>query len=306
MDRVSTLRLFVKIVETGTISGGGRLIGLSTTTASKRLHDLEDSLGVRLLNRTTRNVSPTEAGRVLFEQAARIIDELDAAFEQTRNLQDQPTGLLRVVARRSFGYAQVVPSLTSFHDAFPLVEVDLTLTETPDLLPTHGADVVIRLGQPIGKSFAARRLVRASHALCASPAYLAQVGAPVSPDDLARLDCLAYRREPVPVKWIAERGADRTEVVVRGALFANSGEALRRAAIQGLGITLQPIWLVADDLMAGRLVRCLVDHDCYPARYVEPIYAVHARGDLVPAKVTVFVDHLEAWMQKRGLYTKLR
>jgi DNA-binding transcriptional LysR family regulator len=301
MDRVSTLRLFARIVETGTISGGGRLLGLSTTTASKRLQDLEDSLGVRLLNRTTRNVSPTEAGQALFEQASRIIDELDATFDRVRNLQDQPAGLLRVVARRSFAYAQVLPSLMSFRAAYPLVEVDLTLTETPDLIPTHGADVVIRLGEPAEKSFTSRRLASADHILCASPDYLRRIGGFEDPMDLEHLDCLAYRREPVPVKWIAERGSERTEIMIHGSIYANSGEALRRAAVQGLGITMQPDWLLADDLAAGRLVRCLVDHVCYPARYVEPIYAVHARGDLVPAKVVVFVDHLEKWMRDQAL-----
>ncbi len=296
MDQLSALRLFVRVVDAGSITGAGRSLGMSSTAASKRLQDLEAELRVRLLDRTTRSVSATEAGRHLYDRVSVLLDDLDAALRQAGELQSRPTGVLRVTARRSFGMLHVVPALPSFRAAYPDVELDLTLTEIVEIAPTRGVDLVIRLGEPAEKSLVAHRLASAERVMCASPGYFARFPPPVGADDLDRHACLGYRRDFEPSIWILETTEGRREVAVSGPLRSNSGEVLRAAALDGIGMALLPRWMVAGDLRAGTLVRCLADIVSYPAGYREEIYAVHARTPLVPAKTLAFVAHLQAFL----------
>ncbi len=296
MDQFAALRLFVRVIEAGSISGAGRSMGLSTTAASRRLQSLEAAMKARLLHRTTRSVSATEAGRVLFERVSPLMSELDAAIRTAGELHGQPSGVLRVVARRSFGILHVAPALTGFCQAYPQVLVELALTETMDLLPGNGMDVVIRLGRPAEKSTVATRLASGTRILCASPAYLARVSPPARPQDLELHECLAYRREYEPAVWVFEEAGRRREVAITGKLRSNSGEVLRQAALDGMGMVLLPDWIVGDDVASGVLQQCLPGLRAYPAGYQAEIYAVHARQEFVPAKVTAFVSHLQREM----------
>jgi DNA-binding transcriptional LysR family regulator len=296
VDRLSALRLFIRVVDTGNITGAGRSLGMSSTAASKRLQDLESDLRVRLLDRTTRSVSATEAGRHLYERVSVLLDDLDGALRQAGDLQSRPAGVLRVTARRSFGMLHVLPALPAFRETYPEVEIDLTLTEIVEIAPTRGVDLVIRLGEPVEKSLVAHRLASAERVMCASPAYFAKFPPPVGPDDLDRHACLGYRRDFEPSVWVFETASSRREVTVAGPLRSNSGEALRAALLDGIGLALLPRWMVAGDLRAGTLVRCLGDIACYPEGYREEIYAVHARNPMVPAKTLAFVTHLQAFL----------
>ncbi len=298
---LATLRLFQQVVERGSISAAGRALGLSTTAASRQVQELEAAVKARLLNRTTRSVSATEAGRHLFDRVGPLLQELDGALRSAGDEHAQPAGTLRVVARRSFGIMHVAPAIAGFHASFPRVSVELTLTEVMDLRPSGGVDVVIRLGRPDEKSLAATRLAADRRVLCASPAYLAQAAPLARPADCARHACLAYHREHEPALWVFEQAGRRQEVAVAGPLRSNSGEVLRRAALDGLGLALLPEWMVAGDIGAGQLRPCLPLIRAYPAGYQAEIYAVHARGDVVAAKVTAFVAHLADRMVARGV-----
>jgi DNA-binding transcriptional LysR family regulator len=294
MDRLVALRLFLRIAETGSITGAGRAIGLSRTAASKGLADLESALGLRLVDRTTRHVTTTEAGRALQLRLGTALGELDAAIEQARTRHDTPSGTLRIVARRSFALRHVVPRLAAFRAAHPAVDIDLTLTEAPGLAPTDGVDIAIRLGEPAEKSFVSHRLADGARMLCAAPSYLARRPAPATPAALADHDCLGYRREAEPVIWQVEGPDGTCRIPVRGPLRANSGEALRLAALDGLGLALLPAWMVADDLAAGHLLPLLPAWRLTPLGYHAPICAVHAAAPHVPAKITAFIAHLLA------------
>ncbi len=295
MDRLRALRLFLRIAETGSITGAGRAMGLSRTAASKALAELESALALRLVDRTTRHATATEAGRILQARLGPVLGELDAAVEHARTRHDEPAGVLRVVARRSFALRHVVPHLAAFRAACPAVELDLTLTEAPGLAPTDGVDVAIRLGIPAEKSFVSHRLADGARVLCAAPAYLASRPPPTQPEDLAGHDCLGYRREAEPVIWRAEGPTGPHRLPVHGPLRANSGEALRLAALDGLGLALLPTWMVADDLATCRLLPLLQEYSMSPLGYDEPICAVHAAAPRVPAKITAFIAHLRAF-----------
>lgn len=294
MDRLTALRLFLRVLDRGAIAAAGRSLGLSSTAASRTLRDLEDALSLRLLDRTTRHVAPTEAGRRLAARIAPLLEGLDAAMTEAREMHEDATGTLRIVARRSYALRHVVPRLSAFRAAHPRVEVDLSLTEQTGLVPGSGVDLVIRLGLPPGKSFVGHRLASGRRILCGSPGYLARQGAPASPDDLLRHACLAYRQEEEAPVWVFTTPAGRREIEVTGPFRSNSGEALRRAALDGLGLVLLPEWMVGDDVAAGRLSPLLGGLAAWPEHYEAEIYAVHARTKRLPAKTAAFVAHLLA------------
>lgn len=203
-----------------------------------------------------------------------------------------------MVARRSFGILHVPPAITGFRAACPRVEVDLVLTEAMDLTLADGVDVMIRLGRPTERSVVATRRASGRRVLCASPAYLARLPPLADPEDLEQHNCLAYRCEYEPVLWVFETEGQRREVTVAGPLRSNSGEVLRRAALDSLGFALLPEWIVADDLAAGLLRACLPGLRAYPAGYQAEIYAVHARQEVTPAKVAAFISHLSQCVGK--------
>ena len=292
MDQLAALRLFIQIARSKSISSAGRALGLSTTSASKRLQDLEAALGVRLVDRTTRQLALTEAGERLLARSAHMLEEIQSAFAEAREQKDTPSGTLHIKARRSFGLMHVAPALPAFRKAYPQVAIDLALTEETELAPGRGIDLVIRLGAPEDKSIVTHQLTSADRQLCASPSYLARVGTPSVPSDLNKHDCLTYRRAAEPAAWTFRKGRTEESVEVSGSLQANSGEVLRGAAVAGLGLVLLPDWMVARDLVAGRLRRCVEGYEAFPPLYRAPIYAVHRRGE-VSAKITVFVAHLK-------------
>ncbi len=292
MDQLTALKLFTRIIDVGTISGAGQTMGMSSTASSKAIQDLEATLGVRLLNRSTRQVAVTEAGQHLFQRIGGLLGDLDKALQEAGALQDEPVGQLRVTARRSFALTHILPALPRFRTTYPRLDVALTLTEVLDITPNEEADLVIRLGMPSQKSFIAHELASSERLLCASPAYLNRKGMPSDPQSLAAHDCLCYRQGYEPALWLFETPDGTIEVPVSGPLVSNSGEALLAAAREGLGLVVLPRWLLSGDIQRGALVHCLPALPVHPAGYNAATYAVHARGDFVPTKVTVFIDYL--------------
>jgi DNA-binding transcriptional LysR family regulator len=198
MDRLTVLRLFLRTLHHGGIAAAGRTLGLSPTAASRALRDLEHDLALRLLDRTTRHVAATEAGRQLAARIVPLLEGLDAAMVEARELHEEASGTLRLVARRSYALRHVVPHVAGFRAAHPRVEVDLELTERTGLVPAHGVDLVIRLGLPAGESFTGHRLASGRRILCASPGHIARHGLPATPAAVLRHPCLTYREDEEP------------------------------------------------------------------------------------------------------------
>jgi len=301
MDRLTAFRLFLRTLDRGGIAAAGRSLGLSATAASRALRELEDDLALRLFDRTTRHVAPTEAGRRLATRIAPLLEGLDAAMVEAREMHEDATGTLRIVARRSYALRHVVPHLASFQTAHPRVEIDLALTEQTGLVPAHGVDMVIRLGLPAGKSFIGHRLASGRRILCASPGYILRHGAPATPDAVLQHPCLTYREaEEAPVWVFATGSGGRLDITVSGPFRSNSGEALRQAALDGMGLVLLPEWMVSEDVATGQLTALLPGLSAWPERYQAEIHAVHARAELLPAKIAAFVAHLLAKAEPAG------
>ena len=294
VDRVSTLKLLLSAVEMGSISGAAKQHGLSSTSASRRLMELEADMGVRLLERTTRYVAPTEAGRRFCDRIAPSVMELDLAAREAAEDPDLPSGALQVVARRSFAMKHLTPLLPGFLRAHPRMTMDLRLTEAVDIAPGKGVDLVIRLGAPAEKSLVSHTLASGRRVLAASPGYLARAGAPRRIVDLAEHACLTYRRGEAEPVWIFETPEGRRELAVQGPLRSTNGEVLREAALAGMGLVLLPAWMIGADLAAGRLIACLPEVSGWPNGFDREIVAVHRRLTPTPRKITAFIAYLTA------------
>src|SRR3982751_3262030 len=192
MDRITGLSVFAKVVESSSFAAAARYFGLSPAMVSKHVVALEERLGARLLNRTTRRVSPTEIGRVFYERATRILADLDDAEQEASALQATPRGLLRVNGPLSFGTRQLAPAIADYLAACPEVEIDVTLNDRVADLVEEGFDLAIRIGRLADSSLIARRIAPCRIVTCAAPAYLAKHGTPAKPADLAAHNCLGY------------------------------------------------------------------------------------------------------------------
>ena len=293
MDNVKANRLFLQAAQSGSLSAAGREFGLSPASVSRQISSLEDDLGVRLLNRTSRRLSLTEAGQLYLQRAERWLQDLDEMRDEVAQLAVRPRGRLRVQARISLGTQYVAPLIPGLLARFPELDVDLWLTDTALDLTEHGIDVAIRTGQQSDSSLIARRIATSPRLVCASPDYWAAHARPAGPRDLADHNCLIYRFGEAPALWTF-RGPDgrATEMRVDGNFQSNNAEALRVATLAGLGVALLPAWSIRDDLLAGRLERALDDHVATATDLDFGIYAVYQSKRHLSAKTRLFIDHL--------------
>jgi DNA-binding transcriptional LysR family regulator len=290
MDRITGLSVFAKVVEGSSFAAAARHFGLSPAMVSKHILALEERLGARLLNRTTRRVSPTEIGRVFYERATRILADIDDAEQEASALQTTPRGLLRISGPLSFGTRQLAPAIADYLAACPAIEIDVTLSDRVADLVEEGFDLAIRIGRLADSSLVARRIAPCLLVACAAPAYLKKHGAPRRPADLAAHNCLGYSYAALRNEWRFSGPDGMESVRVTGRLNANNGDILRLAALGGEGIILQPSFIVADDLAAGRLVPILPGY----APDEIAIHAVYPHSRHLSVKVRSFVDFLVA------------
>ncbi len=286
------MAVFVKAAETGSFASAGVALGLSSQMVGKHVRFLEAHYGMRLINRTTRRQSLTEAGRAFYERSRAVLAEADAVDALAANLQAEPRGTLRVNAPISFGVHCLVPMLASYLRAYPEVQVDLTLSDRIVDVVDEGYDAVIRIAPLADSGLIARELSPYRLVVCASPAYLAGHGTPEHPADLENHQCLsfAYWAQPTALDWEFSNAQGQTIVRVKSRLSINNGAGLRMAALEGLGIILQPLELVQDDLASGRLVQLLSDYEA-PSR---PIHLLYSPDRRPTPKLRSFVDHVVA------------
>lgn len=288
MDRLQSMAVFVRVAELGSFSSAARQLGLSKSAVSKHVTALEERLGVRLINRTTRRLALTEIGAAYRDYCARIVQDVEEAEAVAMQHSALPRGRLRLNAPMTFGRLHLGPLLPEFLARHPGIEVELTLNDRFVDLLEEGYDVAVRIGRLADSSLIARRLASARSICAASPAYLAARGAPREPAGLAGHNCLRYTLSARPDEWGFQRGAEHVAVKVAGNLVANNGDALRAAAVEGLGIVYLPDFIIGDDLAAGRLVELLPG---WLAPEI-PIHAVFPPQRHTTAKLRAFVDFL--------------
>jgi DNA-binding transcriptional LysR family regulator len=288
MDRLTSLTAFVRVVDNGGFSAAGRKLNMSTTMVSNHIQALEERLGARLLHRTTRKVSLTEVGRAYYDRATQILSDLEQADDIAGALQSTPRGTLRIYTATHI-VPFVAPVVAEFLSSYPDVKVDLNMGERTIDLIDEGFDVAIRLTPPPDSSLIVRSLATWRHVLCCSPAYLEKHGPLRQLSELADYNCVRHVLYPYGDEWrFVDRKGTPASVRISGNLVSNSGDMLRTAALQGVGILLGPGFLVADDLDSGRLVRLLSEY-----RPVEhSMNAVYPHRHHLSAKVRTFIDLL--------------
>ncbi|RUQ68177.1 LysR family transcriptional regulator [Azospirillum doebereinerae] len=288
MDRLDDMLAFIKVVDTKSFTAAADRLNLSKSVVSRRIGELENRLGARLLNRTTRKLSLTEVGQAYYERCTRILADLEEAEQAVADLHAAPRGRLRVNAPVSFGVMHLAPAVAEFLERYPSIEIDMDLNDRYVDLVDEGYDLAIRIGRLRDSSLIARRLAPARTVLCASPAYLLAHGTPRTPEDLANHRCLIYTNLPTPDVWPFQVGGETRNVRVSGPLRGNNGDLLREAAIAGIGIVLSPTFLCGDALASGRLLSFLAEHVPSEAS----VNAVYPQNRHLSPKVRVFVDFL--------------
>lgn len=289
MDRLQQLRIFTRVVEAGGFTAAAEKLGLSRALVSKGVIELERALGVRLLERTTRQVRPNEAGLAYAEKASRILAELEEADLAVRALNRDPRGTLKLNAPLSFGMLHLKPVIADYLNAYPEVSLSVDLTDRFVDLIEEGYDLAIRIGQLADSSLMARRIAPARILLCASPDYLKSRGMLKMPADLAQHDCLIYGTQ-LRGEWVLSGPQGEERVRVAGRLASSNGDLLACAAADGLGVALLPTFITGPWLQTGKLQRILPDW----SPHALAIHAVYPPNRHLAAKVRLFIDVLVA------------
>lgn len=290
MDSLHGIHAFASVVENGSFTAAARLLGQTKSAISKQVAGLEERLGARLLNRTTRRMSPTEVGHAFYERCRRIITELEEAERAVTELHTEPRGTLRINGPMSFGIRHLAAATADFMTLHPDLSVDMNLNDRLVDVVEEGYDVAIRITRLPDSSLIARKLAPFRRAICASPAYWDKHGRPEKPEDLRHHRCLHYTYLVSGNEWTFIGPEGRSTVRVASQFRANNGDALLSAARKGLGVLNTPTFIAHDDLQSGRLEPVLPSYSDLDTN----IYAIYPHNRHLSAKVRLFVDFLVA------------
>ena len=288
MDQLTRLRAFVAVVEQGGFSAAAKELGRSKALISKYVGDLEDSLGVRLLNRTTRRIGVTETGRAYYETCTDILARLDDLNASVRESECAMRGRLRVSAPSTFGERHLIDSVLDFMQTYPDIAIDLSLTDRFVDLIEEGYDVAVRIAALPDSSLVARKLTESPAIVYATPAYLAAHGKPEEPADLSRHDCIIDTNLSAPRTWLFERDGERTFTAVNGRLVVDNLVAAHAACLRGFGIARCPAFMAESAIAQGTVVPLL---DGWKAPEAA-IHVVYPHRQHLSRRVRAFVDHL--------------
>ena len=287
MDRLSAMRTFRTVVETGGFSAAARRLGLSKAAVSKQVAELEAHFGTALLQRTTRRLNATDAGRRYFENCVRLLDEISEVEAEVRNSQAEPSGRLRVSAPINFGNAVLGPVISAIAQRYPKLEIQVELSDRFVDLIEEGFDVALRIRTNLpDSSLIVRRVSAITRSVCAAPSYLKRMGTPKTPEDLKNHACLIYTLSTSPFDWKFSAGNKTVTVRVNGSIQSNNGQFLLSFLYAGVGIAFLPDFTVGDDVRSGKLKRILEN---YP---VEPhdLYLVYPANRHQSPKLRAFMD----------------
>ena len=302
MDRFAELKAFCLVAASGGFSPAARQLGVATSSVTRLVDALEARLGAVLLNRSTRSVTLTDTGRSYYEEARRVLEQLDAADDAVAGQGGDVKGVLRVAAPVSFATLHIAPILPELRARYPRLVLDLRLSDEAARLVDESIDVAIRIGRiEPDSTLVARRLGSHRRLLCASPAYLADRGTPILPADLAHHDCLQLAERRVWRMRRLEGEGEAEEISIDAVLQANSAELLRQAALAGLGVAMLAHWLVRDDVAAGRLAPVLPAWEANPGPMDVALHALYQKNRRGSHKIRAFVELLAAHLTRSGL-----
>ncbi len=285
------LRYFIEVAQQGSFAAAARQLEADPSAVTRSVASLEKDLGVRLLERTTRQLALTDAGNAYLAHARKLMLDLQRAGDEARDLAGQPAGIVRVTASMSYGHTIVIPMLPALRAAYPALEIDLVLADSVVDLVAERIDVALRLRQVVDTSLVGTRLAKIRYHVCASPAYLAQHGNPSAPADLALRNCLRCPWPGYRTQWrFRDATGNIQEVDIDGWLTLSNSLGLQRAAMEGLGPALLPDWLAKPDLAAGRLADLFPELEATPTDFDNFVWMLHTSRSYVPKRVRAFLD----------------
>lgn len=293
MDKLAAMQLFRRVAETGSFSTVSREVRLAQPTVSKQVAALEEHLGSKLLNRSTRQVNLTEAGETYYQRCCQVLDELVDAEADLQNQQSQPTGQLRIAMPIGAGRIKLLPCLWQFQQRYPQLSLDVHLDDNYVDMLKQGIDVAIRIGELDDSSLVARKLGSIPRYIVASPEYLTSHGQPKTLTDLLQHNCIVYNLLNTQNAWHFTGPDGKQKIQVSGNFSSNSPDAIREAVLADKGIAVLLGWLVEDDIKQGRLKRILPD---YTPTTLE-IHALYPQRRFMPAKLKLLLEHLHASLQ---------
>jgi len=299
MDRLKAIETFVRIAQTGSLTKAAQELGMSRALASAHLKQLEDHLGVRLMNRTTRQLSLTEAGQEYLAFSQTTLAAFEEAEQAVSRARDEPRGTLKILASMAFANIHLAPVAADFSLTYPEIKISLILTDTtfsPFDLIDQGYDLAIWMHAIEDMSIISTKLGDVRWPALASPQYLRENKRPEHPSDLASHSCLLHRSIAPDATWRFDGPDGQVAVKVAGPLLTNSVFALRAGALAGLGVTLLPTYFIEDDIRSGQLVEVFKDYD--PPR--RPIYVLYPHARYLPLKTRLFIDFLRAYVRRQN------
>jgi DNA-binding transcriptional LysR family regulator len=291
MDDFTRVRSFLKVVEAGSFSAAARDVS-SASAVARQIKALETELGVRLLNRNTRSLSLTDAGRLFHSRMTLLMNEFISARDEVKSLHEGMKGVLRVSLRTGAGMTVIVPALPKFLQQYPDLSVSVSLSDEKRDLISNEIDVAVWLGEPPNTEIVARRLSPSRRIVCASAAYLAKHGIPAEPEALSDHNCLIFEGPSYSVRWHFTRGDEAKEVAVRGTVSSDSSLVLMSSCIDGTGLIIVQQWMVQHLIAEGKLTRILADWDVSPRPGDAALYAVYPSRRGLSHKVRVFIEFL--------------
>ncbi len=292
MDKLTSMNVFVRVAKAGSFAGGARELGISRAMATKHIMQLEGSLGTRLFNRTTRSLSLTDVGASYLERCQQVLLDVEEMESAVTHLQTEPRGVLKISAPPVIGASHITRAISQFLKIHSDLTVDLILQSSPGDLIDEGIDVAIYLGALDDTSMVARKLASSSMIVCGSPDYLAKHGVPQTPEDLLNHSCLVNWASSPRNKWQFKSETGQTVVNVSGRMQANVADAIRMAAIDGLGLVMLASYVVSRDIEKGKLIAVLENYNLPPL----DIHAVYPHRKYLSAKVRRFLDFLQEWL----------
>ncbi|WP_085656695.1 LysR family transcriptional regulator [Pseudomonas sp. B11(2017)] len=295
MDRLAAMETFVCVVETGSFSAAARRLDIGQPAVSKTIAQLEARLAVRLLLRSTRGLTPTEAGLAYFERAKRTLEEADEADNAARGSASGLSGNLRVSAAVTFGRMNVVPRLGMFLDQHPQLSVDLMLDDRNINLMEEGIDVALRMGNLVDSGLTARKIASCRRVVLGTPTYFARHGIPTCPADLSQHQATVYNRSG-GATWTFSKGSEEQTATLSGRLRVSAAEGLRAAVLADQGLSVASWWMFEPELASGAVVEVLQDWTLPP----QDLWAVFPTGRMASAKARAFVDHVQKTLTAEG------
>ncbi len=296
MDKLKSMKVFVAVAKAGSFAQGARDLSISRAMATKHIMFLEQELGTRLFNRTTRSLSLTEVGASYFERCQQLLLDIEEMEAAVTHLQTEPRGFLKISAPPVIGAVHIAPAMAEFIKIYPELEVEMVLQGALSDLVNEGIDIAIYYGELEDTSLVARKLISSPLVVCAAPEYLQAHGIPLTPEELKQHSCLINWAVSPKDQWTFRWAGEDVVIKVSGHFHANMSDPIRIAAIRGLGLVMLPKYIVGRDIEKGKLTVVLADYAKPPLG----VYALYPHRKYLSAKVSIFLDFLNDWFAREA------